>query len=126
MKRKVANLSPFTFQSDFTPPEGPAEDKGDIVLTADELSALLADARDSTAALVKDDTLKAHAQDAENLSDQLKTALEQVITLTRHLDKAALNEEERRTALENVRRLATTLIDGQADLFETSNDASTV
>ncbi|MEO1641783.1 MAG: hypothetical protein AAFR74_00500 [Pseudomonadota bacterium] len=117
MRRQIARLTPFSFESDFSAPDAPAEERGDIVLTADELSALLAETRDSTAQLVRDETLKTHAQDTQKISQELKAALQSVVDLAEHLDTAALAEEDRRIALDQVRRMASTLVEGQADLF---------
>ena len=121
MKRQVARLKPFSFESDFTPAEMSAEARGDIILTADELSALLSETRDSTAELVRDETLKIHAKDTQKISQELKTALQRVVELAEHLDTAALAEEDRRIALDQVRRMATTLVEGQAVLFATDD-----
>lgn len=120
MKRQVARLTPFSFESDFTPPMPPEEPRGDIHLTADELAALLAETRESTADLVRDETLNHHSEQMKSLSKDMKDALGLVVDLADHLDTAALNEHDRQAALEKVRRLAGTLIDGQTDLFRKS------
>lgn len=123
MKRQVARLSPFTFESDFSAPvapEAPEAPGGDIVLTTDELAALLADTRKSTADLVRDNTLKAHADQMQKLSKEMKSALGLVVDLAGHLENAALDEHDRKAALEKVRRLASTLVAGQTDLFAKS------
>ncbi|MEM1088178.1 MAG: hypothetical protein AAGH90_10635 [Pseudomonadota bacterium] len=118
MKRQIQRLTPFPFDSDFQFVSPPEDETGTILMTAEELAALLADTRDSTATLVRDDTLKAHAEHAEKITDDLKSALERIVDLAAHLDTASLAEEDRKVALESVRRLASTLIDGQADLFD--------
>lgn len=120
MKRQVARLTPFSFESDFTQPAPQEEAHGDIVLTAEELAALLAETRESTADLVRDDTLSQHAMQMKSLSSEMKDALGLVVDLADHLETAGLNEHDRQAALEKVRRLAGTLIDGQADLFHKS------
>jgi len=120
MKRQVARLTPFTFESDFSAPVAPEVPVGDIVLTADELAALLADTRQSIADLVRDNTLKAHADQMQTLSKDMKSALGLVVDLAGQLETAALDEHDRKAALEKVRRLASTLIAGQTDLFKKS------
>lgn len=120
MKRQVARLAPFPFESDFAVPAAPEDPSGDIILTADELASLLAETRQSTADLVKDETLKVHSNRMQSLSDEMKSALSLVVDLAGHLETATLDEHDRQAALEKVRRLAGTLIEGQADLFKES------
>lgn len=119
MRREIQRLTPFAFQSDFSAPEASPKAVGDIILTADELSALLADTRQSTADLVRDDTLKTHAETMRKQTSELKSALSLVADLAQHLQAASLDEHDRKAAIEKVRRLASTLLEGQADLFRT-------
>ncbi|MEM1390670.1 MAG: hypothetical protein AAGG45_06280 [Pseudomonadota bacterium] len=117
MKRQIKTLSTFPFEQDFKPAKAPEKESGQIILTADELAALIAETRSSTAQLVRDETLQAHAREMKARLNDLQLALERVSDLAAHLQTASLNEEDRRIALEKVRYLASTLVDGQADLF---------
>ena len=120
MTQHLAKLAPFPFDPGFNPPQPQADTQGDIVLTADELAALLAETRDGTAALVRDETLSAQAEQLQTVSAEMKSALGLVVDLASHLDTATLDEHDRSIALAKVRRLAATLIEGQTDLFDKS------
>jgi len=120
MTQHLAKLAPFPFDPGFNPPELQADWQGDIILTADELAALLAETREGTAALVRDEALSAHTEQLQTVSEEMKAALGLVVDLASHLDTATLDEHDRTVALAKVRRLAATLIEGQADLFDKS------
>ena len=115
MRRRVENLKPYTFESDFTAPK--AGDPDQITLTAADLAALLADTRESTAALVRDETLSTEATRLEAVSAELRDALGAIVDLAAHIEKASIDEHDRKMALGNIRRIAATLIDGQGELF---------
>lgn len=115
MRRRIENLKPFPFESDFSAPK--ADDPNLITMSAMDLAALLADARESTATLVRDETLSAESDRIANVADSLKDALTAIVALAAHLEKAAIDEADRAAALHNVRRLASTLIEGQGELF---------
>jgi len=120
MRRRIENLKPFPFESDFSAPK--TDDPNLITMNAMDLAALLADARASTAALVRDETLSAESERIANVADSLKDALTAIVALAAHLEKAAIDETDRAAALHNVRHLASTLIEGQGELF-TKNTA---
>lgn len=120
MRRRIENLKPFPFESDFSAPN--VDDPNLITMSAMDLAALLADARESTSALVRDETLSAETERISGIADSLKEALTAIVNLAAHLEKAAIDETDRATALHNVRRLASTLIEGQGELF-TKNTA---
>lgn len=124
MRRRIENLKPFPFESDFSAPK--ADDPNLITMSAMDLAALLADARESTATLVRDETLSAESERISNVADSLKDALTAIVSLAAHLEKAAIDETDRATALHNVRRLASTLIEGQGELFTNNSDHSPV
>ena len=115
MRRRIESLQPFPFESDFSVAK--IETPEQITLSAGDLAALLADTRDSTAALVRDDTLSAQAEHLETISADLRQALSAIVNLAAHLESASIDEHDRRMALDNVRHLARTLIDGQGELF---------
>ncbi len=115
MRRRVEALQPFTFESDFCAPK--TETAETITLSAAELAALIAETRESTAALVRDETLGAQAERLAVISTDLREALSAIVNLAAHLESAAIDQHDRRTALESVRRLARTLIDNQGELF---------
>ncbi|MEO0550036.1 MAG: hypothetical protein AAFZ91_08950 [Pseudomonadota bacterium] len=118
MKRPIRQLKPFPFESDFSSPSPEPEDK--VTMSALELQSLLAETRDGTASLIRDETLAAEADRLEKVSGDLKAALATIIELANLLDSAALDEEDKSLALSKVRRLAATLIEGQGDLFSDS------
>ena len=115
MKRKVSTLHPFPLTSDFTLP--PPETKGEVRFNAEELAALIQETRESTAELVRNDLLAVEADKLKAVSDQLNASLVQIVNLAAHLEKARIDETDRRQALDTVRKLASTLIDGQGELF---------
>ena len=115
MKKQISSLSPYVFSSDFAAPEPKTEDT--ISVRIEDIAALLADTRESTAALVRDDTLKAAAEQLRDTSTDLRRALATIVDLAAHLETAAIDEYDRQTALASVRKLAATLIDHQGDLF---------
>ncbi|MEM7492601.1 MAG: hypothetical protein AAF296_04420 [Pseudomonadota bacterium] len=117
MKRQIKTLKTFPFERDFKPPKATENEPGQIVLTPDELAALISETRDSTAKLVRDETLSLHAREMKTRIQDLRSALERVSDLAAHLQTASLSEQDRLVALEKVRYLASTLVDGQADLF---------
>ncbi len=119
MRRRVENLTPFSFQSDFSSPAEEAS-TDTITLSTEELNVLISETRAATAELVKNDALQIEADRLADISQQLKLALARVVELTHHLETASLDEHDRQTALESVRRLAGSLIAGQQDLFDKS------
>lgn len=124
MRRRVEALKPYTFESDFTPPSPDAE--GKIELTTADLAALLAETREATAALVRDETLKAQAEHLQTVSADLKEALSAIVNLAGLLEKASIDEHDRQMALHNIQHLARTLIDGQGELFTKASPHSSV
>ncbi len=124
MRRRIEALQPYRFESDFNPASHGAADT--VALTAPDIAALLAEARESTAALVRDDTLKATSDRLEAVSANLHEALSAIVRLAAHLEKASIDEHDRTMALDNVRHLARTLIDEQGELFTKSPPYSQV
>ena len=124
MRRRIENLKPFPFESDFSAPK--PDDPNVITMSAMDLAALIADARDSTAALVRDETLSAESKRLASVADSLKDALTAIVNLAAHLENAAIDETDRATALHNVRRLASTLIEGQGELFTKNSTHSSL
>ena len=124
MRRRVETLQPFRFESDFSANKTDVPEQ--VSLSAADLTALLAEARESTAALVRDDTLRAATEHLETISANLHDALSSIVRLAAHLENAAIDEQDRQTALDNIRHLARTLIDGQGELFAKSAPRSPV
>lgn len=118
MRRRVEQLKPFSFESDFSAPRPGTPEQ--ISLTSADLAALLAETREATAALVRDETLGAQAERLKSVSDDLKVALSAIVNLASLLEKAAIDEHDRQLALRSVQHIARTLVDGQGELFSKS------
>jgi K+-sensing histidine kinase KdpD len=118
MRRRVEQLKPFRFESDFSAPSAPSDDT--LTLTSADLAALLAETRQATADLVRNDTLGAEAERLNAISEDLKSALSAIVNLASLLEKAAIDEHDRRLALNSVQHIARTLVDGQGELFSKS------
>jgi len=115
MKRRVENIKPFPFASDFSAPQ---PDETDTVrMTPQDLALLLSDAQASGASIARNDALAAEAGKLAQTSDDLRTVLASIVDLAAHLEQAAIDETDRQDALERVRRLAAVVIEGQGDLF---------
>lgn len=117
MKRQLTSLQPFPFASDFTVTPQAPETEESLNIKTEDLAALLNEARTSTAELVRDETLSAEAERLSKVSEHLTDALKLIVSLAELLESAAIDEQDRQVALENVRRLASSLIDGQTDMF---------
>lgn len=115
MKRRIENLEPYSFERNFEP--APKDDPELLKMSTSDLAALLAETRDATAALVRDETLSAQTQHLQKISAQLRQCLALIVNLAAHLETASIDEHDRQCALENVRKLAQTLVSGQGDLF---------
>ena len=121
--KPTRKVSPFEFRSDFTAPEPSAADDDDrISIRVSELAALLEDTRNSTAQMLRDEQIKAQAEAMTSTAKALKTALSQIIELAHTLENASLSEEIRDDALGRVRNIASELIDGQGNLFHSSEE----
>lgn len=117
MKRQVGKLESFPLSADFLPPQPVVEPDNRLSLTPEELSAMLDDARRTTAELVRDETLNLQAEKLVSFGESLREALLAISDLASHLEKAAIDEHDRQTALNAVRHLACSLVDGQGELF---------
>lgn len=116
MKRKIEHLEPYPFSSDFSAPAPRTRDT--IELSTEELALLLADAQASGAAIARDDTLADQADKLAQTSADLKRVLSGIVDLAAYLEKAAIDEADRRDGLDRVRRLAAIVVDHQGDLFK--------
>lgn len=115
MKRRVEKIEPFPFASDFS---APAPDETDTVrMTPQDLALLLSDAQASGASIARNDALAAEASKLAQASDDLKKVLAGIVDLAAHLEHAAIDETDRKDALERVRHLAAVVVEGQGDLF---------
>ena len=121
MQRAVKSLQPFDFRSDFiAPPEPetpalPVEEK--IVLSAPDLAMLLTEARAEAHAAAM--SLRHDEQNArlQQVTDNLKEALSNLVSLAGHLEASAYSDGFRETALRLVTATAQRIVDGQGDLF---------
>jgi hypothetical protein len=115
MKRRVEKIEPYPFASDFSAPK---PDEADTVrMTPHDLALLLSDAQASGASIARNDALAAEASKLAQASDDLKKVLAGIVDLASHLEQAAIDETDRKDALDRVRRLAAVVIEGQGDLF---------
>lgn len=128
MQRAVKSLQPFDFRSDFTlPPEPeqpvfPAEEK--ITISAPDLAMLLTEARaeaHAAAMSMKHDEQNARLQ---QLTENLKEALANLVRLAGHLETSAYSDGFRQSALRLVTATAQRIVDGQGDLFAQSREFS--
>ena len=128
MRRAVKSLQAFDFRSDFTPqpepvvPAPPAEEK--ITLSAPDLAMLLTEARaeaHAAAMSLRNDEQNARLQ---QVTDQLKEALSNLVSLADHLEAGAYADGFRETALRLVTATAQRIVDGQGDLFAQSTEFS--
>ncbi|MEM6535060.1 MAG: hypothetical protein AAF613_05400 [Pseudomonadota bacterium] len=115
MKRRIDTFRPFAFETSFQP--APKNDPEWLKMSTADLAALLAETREATAALVRDETLSAQTEHLQKISGQLRECLALIVNLAAHLESAAIDEHDRQNALANVRKLAQTLIAGQGELF---------
>lgn len=115
MKRRIEQLSPYPFASDFSAPAPNPQDM--VQLSTKELALLLSDAQASGAAIARDDSLAEQAERLAQTSADLKKVLLGIVDLAAYLEKAAIDEADRADALDRVRRLAAVVIEGQGDLF---------
>ena len=115
MKRRVEKLAPYPFASDFSAP-APQSDET-ISMSPQDLALLLSDAQASGAAIARNDALAEQAERLANTSADLKKVLAGIVELAAHLEKAAIDDDDRQVALDRVRRLAAVVIEGQGDLF---------
>ena len=115
MKRRIEQLNPYPFASDFS---APAQKQPDTVeMSTKELALLLSDAQASGAAIARNDSLAEQAERLAQTSSDLKKVLLGIVDLAAYLEKAAIDESDREDALDRVRRLAAVVIEGQGDLF---------
>ena len=122
MRRKIGQLRPYSFSSAFVVASEPP-DPEDLKISVGDLSALVTQTQITTASLVRDETLSAEAAKLEQASENLTTAPSGIVRLAAQLERAALSPEDRSEALQNVRDIARTLVDGQADLFDQSRSS---
>jgi dethiobiotin synthetase len=115
MKRRVEQINPYPFASDFSAPTADAPDT--VHISTKELALLLSDAQASGAAIARNDSLAEQAERLAQTSSDLKKVLLGIVDLAAYLEKAAIDEADREDALERVRRLAAVVIEGQGDLF---------
>ncbi|NQY13737.1 MAG: hypothetical protein HRT81_07770 [Henriciella sp.] len=116
MKRRIEHIEPYPFASDFSAPSATSNDK--IELTTQDLALLLADAQASGASIARNDALAEQAETLSKASSELKQVLASIVDLAACLEQASIDEADRQSALDRVRRLAAIVIDQQGDLFK--------
>ena len=115
MKRRIEQLDPYPFATDFS---APAQKNNDMVeISTKDLALLLSDAQANGAAIARNDSLAEQAERLSQTSAELKKVLLGIVELAAHLETAAIDEADRMDALDRVRRLAAVVIEGQGDLF---------
>lgn len=115
----AARVTPFQFRSDFdssAEAQAPRDDR--ISLSVAELAALLEDTRQSTATLIRDEQLQAQGEALRATTDQLKSALANIVQLAETLERIDLSKEDRDDINAQVCRIASEMIDGQGNLFQ--------
>lgn len=116
MKRRIQNLTPYPFSSDFDAPSADVSEK--VQISPADLALLLSDAQASGAAIARNDALAEEAEKLAATSGELKRVLAGIVDLAACLEKASIEESDRQAALNRVRRLAAIVIDQQGDLFK--------
>lgn len=116
MKRRIENIQPYPFSSDFSAP--PAKSDDTLTISAAELALLLSDAQAGGASIARNDSLAEQAEHLAHVSADLRKVLASIVDLAACLETAAIDEHDRTEALDRVRRLAAIVIDGQSDLFQ--------
>ena len=118
--RAVKSVVPFEFRGDFEAPAPapPADEEERVSLNIAELAALLEDARSGAAELVRDEQVQIQADAMRDSAQALKSALANIVELAQILEKASISDDVRQDALTRVRHIATELVDGQGDLFQ--------
>ncbi|MEM5518421.1 hypothetical protein WNY37_15805 [Henriciella sp. AS95] len=114
---KRTTVTPFGFRSDFSAPED-AQQETRISISVAELAALLEDTRQSTAALIRNEQVEQQAEAIRSTTQQLKAALAQIIDLAETLERIDLSEADRQDINTQVSRIASEMIDGQGNLFQ--------
>ncbi|MGB3625572.1 MAG: hypothetical protein WA989_07085 [Henriciella sp.] len=118
-QRATAKVTPFDFRSDFDTSEGLKTGQDDrISISVAELAALLEDTRQSTAALVRDEQLKLQSEALKATTEQLKSALANIVQLAETLERLDISESDRDEVTTQVCRIASEMIDGQGNLFQ--------
>ena len=128
MQRAVKSLQPFDFRSDFTlqpepeQPVFPVEEK--ITLSAPDLAMLLTEARAEAHAAAMSMRHEEQNVRLQQLTENLKEALANLVTLAGHLETSAYSDGFRQSALRLVTATAQRIVDGQGDLFAQSREFS--
>ncbi|MEL6829660.1 MAG: hypothetical protein AAFO63_05945 [Pseudomonadota bacterium] len=115
MRRKIENYRPFDFSPDFTPDANRGQS---VTMQQQDLLALIADTREATAQLARNDVAQQARHDLERVITQQKGALKAVLALVEQLNQNELSRADRDEARAALKQIASTLVDGQHDLFE--------
>jgi len=120
--RPLKSLTDFEFRSDFDAPQPePATDNPNgldtVAVTASELAELLANARaEGVRAALSQQSADTEAR-LNELSDDLKGALGDLLELAKCLERVALSPEDARDVRTLMTQACTHIIAGQRDLF---------
>jgi len=105
----------FEFRSDFSSPDDSAS--GRMVLAAEELAVLLAQARDEGLAEGRQQTASKEAAKMDAAAIKLNEALGDLVKLAEHLEACGHDPEMAKQATGLINAAAGRIIDGQGDLF---------
>ena len=114
----VKTVTDFAFQSDFSTPDTHQTEAVDTVaVTAGELAELLANARKEGAESATMKIISEQQERLGTLSEQLKTALKDLLTLAEHLDRSALSKPAQTEAQALLAAACAHIVNAQRDLF---------
>jgi len=117
----LSSLVDFEFQSDFTAPDTEAVSNPNqldtVSVTASELAELLANARAQGFEAANRQYAQAQDTRLEALSDELKTALGELLELAKCLERVALSPEDASRVKMLIAGACSHIVAGQRDLF---------
>lgn len=113
-----ATITPFDFRSDFAAPDPSAAGPERISISIAELAALLDDTRRSTAEAIRNEQVEAQNAAIAQTTEQLKSALAQIIRLAETIENIDFSEDDRASVTGQVCKIASEIIDGQGNLFQ--------
>ncbi len=117
----LSSLVDFEFRSDFETPDTEATHTSDpfdtVAVTASELAELLANARTQGFEAANRQYARQQDQRLEALSDELKTALIELLELAKCLERVALSPDDARHVKTLIAGACSHIVAGQRDLF---------
>ncbi len=107
-------LSPFEFRATF---DASAHAADTVSLRAEELAALLAEARAEGAHATRRDLGAAHDKRLKQVADDLRAALRDLADLAGAIDAAPVDSAAKSRSKTLIKSVCQRIIDGQGDLF---------